>query len=198
MRTVVLAALLLFLLPAAPAAARPWGPPPGRVFVATFETSLGDIRCVLLHENAPKTVRNFVELARGAKKWIHPATGQPVRRRLYDGTVFHRVIPGFMIQGGDPMGDGTGGPGYSFPDEDGEKNRFARGTMLAMANRGPDTQGSQFFITDAPTPHLDGRHTVFGACGNPEVVTRIANVPRDEADRPTTPVRLARVVISVR
>ncbi|MDP2317110.1 MAG: peptidylprolyl isomerase [Pseudomonadota bacterium] len=181
----------------ATAQARPWGPPPNRVFIATFETDLGDIRCILRHEQAPDTVRNFVELAQGKRGWTDPATGQPTRRPLYTGTVFHRVIPEFMIQGGDPLGDGSGGPGYTFADEGGDKNRFERSGLLAMANRGPDTNGSQFFITDAPAPHLNGKHTVFGDCGNPEVVKRIANAPRDEGDRPTPPIVLDRVVISV-
>lgn len=187
--------LLLLLVTAA--LARPWGPPPNRAFIATFRTSLGDIRCVLRHEHAPNTVRNFVELARGQRTWTDPATGLTTRRALYSNTVFHRVIPGFMIQGGDPLGNGTGGPGYAFADEGGEKNRFERAGLLAMANAGPNTNGSQFFITDASAPHLNARHTVFGDCGNPEVIERIANTPRDEADRPTTPVVLERVVISV-
>ncbi|MFN7143617.1 MAG: peptidylprolyl isomerase [Myxococcota bacterium] len=195
MRLLLVASVSLLL--AAPVAARPWGPPPNKAFIATFRTSLGDVRCVLRHEQAPQTVRNFVELAQGKRAWTDPKTGKPTKRPLYAGTIFHRVIPGFMIQGGDPLGDGTGGPGYTFADEGGDRNRFERGGVLAMANRGPDTNGSQFFVTDAPAPHLNGRHTVFGDCGNPEVVSRIANTPRDETDRPTTPVVLERVVISV-
>jgi peptidyl-prolyl cis-trans isomerase A (cyclophilin A) len=191
-------ALALGFAPAsASAAPRPWGPPPNKVFIATFQTSLGDMRCILRHEQAPETVRNFVELAQGKRAWIDPASGKATRRPLYSKTTFHRVIPQFMIQGGDPLGDGTGGPGYTFADEGGEKNTFARSGVLAMANRGPDTNGSQFFITDAPVPHLDGRHTVFGDCGNPEVIARIAESPRGEADRPLAPVVLERVVISV-
>jgi peptidyl-prolyl cis-trans isomerase A (cyclophilin A) len=188
---------LLLSLFVSRADARPWGPPAGHVFIATFKTSLGDIRCILRHDRAPETVRNFVELARGQRSWTDPATGKPTHRALYDGTIFHRVIPGFMIQGGDPLGDGTGGPGYTFPDEGGDKNHFERGGILAMANRGPNTQGSQFFITEEPAPHLDGLHTAFGDCGNPEVVKRIGATPRDENDRPVTPVVLQRVVISV-
>lgn len=177
--------------------ARPWGPPAGRVFIAEFETSLGDIRCMLRHEQAPITVRNFVELATGKRPWTDPATGRPTRRALYDNTIFHRVIPGFMIQGGDPLGNGTGDPGYRFADEGLAQSRFERGGMLAMANSGPDTNGSQFFITEMPVAHLDGRHTVFGECGNPDVVRRIGATPRGERDAPTTPVVLKRVRISV-
>jgi peptidyl-prolyl cis-trans isomerase A (cyclophilin A) len=186
-------ALLLFLV----ACARPWGPPPDRVFIATLQTSLGDVRCILRHELAPNTVRNFVELAQGRRAWTDPTSGKPTTRPLYNGTVFHRVIPDFMIQGGDPLGDGTGGPGYTFADEAAEKSNFERSGLLAMANRGPDTNGSQFFLTDAPAPHLNGKHTVFGDCGNPEVIHRIATTPKGEADRPTTPVVLKRVVIGV-
>jgi peptidyl-prolyl cis-trans isomerase A (cyclophilin A) len=195
----LLAASLVALLaiPSVARAAKPWGPPKGKAFIATLRTSEGDVRCILRHEHAPETVRNFVELAQGKRAWIDPRTGEPSRKPLYSGTVFHRVIPDFMIQGGDPLGDGTGGPGYTFPDEGGARNTFARSGLLAMANRGPDTNGSQFFLTDAPAPHLDGLHTVFGDCGNPEVIRRIARVEPDAGDRPVTPVVLERVVISV-
>jgi peptidyl-prolyl cis-trans isomerase A (cyclophilin A) len=128
---------------------------------ATFKTSLGDIVVKLLPEKAPKTVENFVGLAEGTKEWTDPS-GSKVKRPLYDGTVFHRVIPKFMIQGGDPLGNGTGGPGYKFADEIGPTNRFDRSGLLAMANAGPNTNGSQFFITEVPTPHLDRGHTIFG------------------------------------
>jgi peptidyl-prolyl cis-trans isomerase A (cyclophilin A) len=195
MRALLLLPLLALLV--LPAEARPWGPPANHVFIATFQTSLGEIRCILRHEQAPETVRNFVELARGQRAWADPTTGKPTHRKLYDGTIFHRVIPGFMIQGGDPLGDGTGGPGYTFADEGGERNRFDKSGILAMANRGPDTNGSQFFITDAPAPHLNGLHTAFGDCGNPEVVSRIANTARDANDRPTAPVTLDHVRITV-
>ena len=129
---------------------------------ATFQTSLGDIVVKLLPEKAPKTVANFVALAEGAREWKDPRSGQPVTRPLYDGTVFHRVIPDFMIQGGDPLGTGTGGPGYRFEDEIGPDNKFDRPGLLAMANAGPNTTGSQFFITEVPTPHLNRGHTIFG------------------------------------
>ncbi len=129
---------------------------------ATFQTSLGEIVVKLLPEKAPKTVANFVGLAEGTREWKDPRSGQSVKRPLYDGTVFHRVIPDFMIQGGDPLGTGTGGPGYRFEDELGPDNRFDRPGLLAMANAGPNTNGSQFFITEVPTPHLNRGHTIFG------------------------------------
>ncbi len=129
---------------------------------ATFQTSLGEIVVKLLPEKAPKTVANFVGLAEGSREWKDPRSGQTAKRPLYDGTVFHRVIPDFMIQGGDPLGTGTGGPGYRFEDEIGPDNRFDRPGLLAMANAGPNTNGSQFFITEVPTPHLNRGHTIFG------------------------------------
>jgi peptidyl-prolyl cis-trans isomerase A (cyclophilin A) len=129
---------------------------------ATFQTSVGEIVVKLLPEKAPKTVANFVELAEGTREWRDPKSGQTVKRPLYDGTVFHRVIPDFMIQGGDPLGTGTGGPGYQFEDEIGPDNKFSKPGLLAMANAGRNTNGSQFFITEVPTPHLDRGHTIFG------------------------------------
>ena len=129
---------------------------------ATFKTSLGDIVIRLLPEKAPKTVENFLGLAEGTKEWTHPGTGKKSKTPLYDGTVFHRVIPEFMIQGGDPTATGTGGPGYRFEDEIGPDNRFDRPGLLAMANAGPNTNGCQFFITEVPTPHLNRGHTIFG------------------------------------
>jgi peptidyl-prolyl cis-trans isomerase A (cyclophilin A) len=129
---------------------------------ATFETSMGDIVVRLFPDRAPKTVANFVGLAEGTKEWKHPKTGETSKTPLYDGTLFHRVIPDFMIQGGDPMGTGTGGPGYKFEDEIGPLNKFSKPGLLAMANAGPGTNGCQFFITEVPTPHLDKGHTIFG------------------------------------
>ena len=129
---------------------------------ATFQTTMGAIVVKLLPEKAPVTVENFVGLAEGTKEWTHPRSGEKAKKPLYDGTVFHRVIPEFMIQGGDPMGTGTGGPGYKFADEIGPENRFDRPGLLAMANAGPGTNGSQFFITEVPTPHLNRGHTIFG------------------------------------
>jgi peptidyl-prolyl cis-trans isomerase A (cyclophilin A) len=129
---------------------------------ATFQTSAGDIVIKLLPEKAPKTVENFLGLAEGTRESKDPRSGQMVKKPLYDGTVFHRVIPDFMIQGGDPLGTGTGGPGYKFGDEIGPDNKFDRPGLLAMANAGPNTNGSQFFITEVPTPHLNKGHTIFG------------------------------------
>ena len=140
---------------------------------ATFKTSLGEIVVKLLAEKAPKTVENFVGLAEGTKEWTDPTTRQQVKRPLYDGTVFHRVIPDFMIQGGDPLGTGYGGPGFKFADEIGPDNKFDRPGLLAMANAGPNTNGSQFFITEVPTPHLNRGHTIFG-----EVVKGFDLVPK--------------------
>jgi peptidyl-prolyl cis-trans isomerase A (cyclophilin A) len=163
---------------------------------ATLETSKGDIRVRLFPDTAPRTVENFVGLATGTKAWRDPATGAEQHRPLYDGTVFHRVIPDFMIQGGDPLGTGRGGPGYRFEDELGGPHRFDRPGYLAMANAGPDTNGSQFFITQVPTPWLDGKHTIFGeVVEGMEVVDAIAAVPRGAGDRPVEELRLERVLI---
>ncbi len=142
---------------------------------ATFKTSMGDIVVKLLPAKAPKTVENFVGLAEGTREWTDPRSGQKVKRPLYDGTMFHRVIPDFMIQGGDPLGNGTGGPGYRFADEIGPDNKFDRPGLLAMANAGPNTNGSQFFITEVPTPHLNRGHTIFGeTVRGQELVGKIA------------------------
>jgi peptidyl-prolyl cis-trans isomerase A (cyclophilin A) len=142
---------------------------------ATFQTSLGSILVKLLPEKAPKTVANFVELAEGTKEWKDPRSGKAVKGPLYDGTVFHRVIKDFMIQGGDPLGTGTGGPGYRFEDEIGPDNLFNRPGLLAMANAGPNTNGSQFFITEVPTPHLNRGHTIFGeVVKGQELIAKIA------------------------
>src|SRR5260370_1210840 len=129
---------------------------------ATLRTNQGPVVVRLFPDQAPKTVRNFTELAEGGRGWKNPATGATTKDRLYDGTVFHRVIAGFMIQGGDPLGTGVGGPGYKFADEIHPDLRFDRPYLLAMANAGPSTNGSQFFITTVPTPHLNGKHTICG------------------------------------
>jgi len=144
---------------------------------ATFETSAGKIGVKLLTARAPKTVANFVGLATGTKEWTDPRNGQKSKAPLYDGTVFHRVIPNFMIQGGDPRGNGTGDPGYRFEDEVHPDDMFKPG-LLAMANSGPNTNGSQFFITEVATTHLNGRHTIFGevVCGL-DLVGKIARAP---------------------
>ncbi len=178
--------------PAAGAAATPQREPG---LYATFQTSMGNIVCKLYDKDAPIAVRNFVGLARGTKTWTDPKTHRLVRRPLYTGTVFHRVIPDFMIQGGDPKGDGTGSPGYKFKNED-NQYRFDKKGVLAMANAGRNTNGSQFFITVAPYPSLNGDYTVFGqVIEGQEVADAISKVKRDANDRPLTPVKLARVTI---
>lgn len=161
---------------------------------ATLVTSAGDIEVALYGEQAPETVANFVDLATG-EKTENPVTGQDA---FYDGTIFHRVIPGFMIQGGDPEGTGTGGPGYTFADEIDDDLTFDEPGVLAMANSGPDTNGSQFFITTDPAPHLQGLHTIFGAVTDDDsmaVVEDIAAVPTDASDRPADDVVLEELII---
>lgn len=161
---------------------------------ATLHTSMGDIEVRLFPDHAPKTVANFVGLASGEREWLDPHTGQPVRRPLYPGTVFHRVISGFMIQGGDPLGTGTGGPGYRFADEFHPELVFDRPYLLAMANAGPGTNGSQFFITLAPTPWLNRRHTIFGeVVTGQQVVDAIGAVATGAQDRPLTEVAIQSV-----
>jgi peptidyl-prolyl cis-trans isomerase A (cyclophilin A) len=163
---------------------------------ATLVTSRGDIRVQLFSDTAPKTVENFIGLADGSKAWSDPGPGAQQQRPLYEGLIFHRVIPQFMIQGGDPLGTGRGGPGYSFEDELGGPQRFDRPGRLAMANAGPNTNGSQFFITQAPTPWLDGKHTIFGqVVAGMDVVDAIAAIDRDPQDRPLEDQVLERVVI---
>ena len=164
---------------------------------ATFDTTEGTIVCRLFEKDAPKTVANFVELAEGRREWKHPSSGEKSKDRLYNGTVFHRVIPEFMIQGGDPLGTGTGGPGYQFEDETkGSPHKFDTAGKLAMANAGPNTNGSQFFIPVASTPHLTGKHTIFGeVVEGQSVVDKITRVPRDRHDRPNKDVVLRKVTI---
>lgn len=164
---------------------------------ATLKTSMGDIVIRLYEDKAPKTVANFAGLATGTKEWTDPKTREKVKRPLYSGTIFHRVIPGFMIQGGDPLGNGRGGPGYRFEDEFHPDLRHSKAGILSMANAGPNTNGSQFFVTEAPTPFLDGKHSVFGeVVKGQEVVNAIARAPRDPGDRPLKEVRLVEVIIS--
>ena len=156
---------------------------------AVIETSAGTITLQLFEKEAPKTVANFVDLAEGRKEWTDPKTGKKVKKPFYDGLIFHRVIPGFMIQGGDPMGNGMGGPGYQFEDEFVPTLKFDKVGRLAMANSGPNTNGSQFFITDGLTEWLNNRHTIFGqVIEGQDVVRKIANLPRDPRDMPTTPI----------
>ncbi|MEU5419410.1 peptidylprolyl isomerase [Streptomyces sp. NPDC001407] len=169
---------------------------------ATLKTSQGDIEIRLLPDHAPKTVRNFVELAKGEREWVNPQTGQKSTDKLYDGTVFHRVIQGFMIQGGDPLGNGTGGPGYTFADEFHPDLAFTKPYLLAMANAGPGTNGSQFFITVSPTAWLTGKHTIFGEVSGEagrKVVDAIANTATNSrTDRPVDDVVIESVVVESR
>jgi peptidyl-prolyl cis-trans isomerase A (cyclophilin A) len=166
---------------------------------AILETSQGKLNCELFGDKAPMTVANFVGLARGLKPFKNPKTGATEKRPFFDGLIFHRVIPDFMIQGGDPLGLGTGDPGYSFGDEFSPSLRHDKGGLLSMANAGPGTNGSQFFITERPTPHLDDRHSIFGACKEVDIVKKIARVEKDPSDpmgsRPKTPVVLEKVTI---
>jgi peptidyl-prolyl cis-trans isomerase A (cyclophilin A) len=157
---------------------------------ATFDTSEGPIVIRLFEAEAPKTVQNFVDLAEGKREWTHPGTRQKSKNPLYNGTIFHRVIPQFMIQGGDPMGTGFGGPGYQFEDETkGSPHKFDKPGKLAMANSGPNTNGSQFFITVAPTPWLTGNHTIFGeVIEGQDIADKISNVPRGRQDKPNKDV----------
>jgi len=164
---------------------------------ATLKTSVGDIVIQLFEDKAPKTVANFVDLASGTKEWTDPKTGAKVKRSLYNGTIFHRVIPGFMIQGGDPLGNGTGGPGYRFEDEFNPELKHSKPGILSMANAGPNTNGSQFFIIQKATPWLDGKHSVFGeVVKGQNVIDAIVNVPRDFRDRPLKDIALQEVIIS--
>jgi len=164
---------------------------------ATMKTSMGEIVIRLFEDKAPKTVANFVGLATGAKAWSDPKSGRQVERPLYNGTIFHRVIPNFMIQGGDPLGIGSGGPGYRFPDEFHPQLRHDKPGILSMANAGPNSNGSQFFIIHQATPWLDGKHSVFGeVVRGHDVVEAIGNAPRDARDKPLVDIILAEVVIS--
>ena len=164
---------------------------------AIFETSEGTIVCRLFEKDAPKTVANFVELADGKREWTHPSTRKKSKDRLYDGTIFHRVIPNFMIQGGDPLGTGTGGPGYQFEDETKDSpHKFDKPGKLAMANAGPNTNGSQFFITLAPTTWLTGKHTIFGeVVEGQDVAEKIVALPRNRQDRPNKDIVVKKVTI---
>ncbi|MDQ0843937.1 MULTISPECIES: peptidylprolyl isomerase [unclassified Streptomyces] len=169
---------------------------------ATLKTNQGDIEIRLLPNHAPKTVKNFVELAQGKREWINPATGKKSTDRLYDGTVFHRVISGFMIQGGDPLGNGTGGPGYEFEDEFHPDLAFDKPYLLAMANAGPGTNGSQFFITVAPTAWLTRKHTIFGEvstdAGKKVVDAIVGTQTNPRTDRPLNDVVIESVVVETR
>ena len=165
---------------------------------ATLSTNHGPVRVQLFPDHAPKTVQNFVGLADGTAAWTDPRTGKPGDGSLYAGTVFHRIIPGFMIQGGDPLGSGTGGPGYRFKDEIHPELQFSKPYLLAMANSGPGTNGSQFFITVAKTPHLNAKHTIFGEVADQasrDIVDAIAAVPTGGQDRPRADVVIESIAI---
>lgn len=165
-------------------------------YYAAIVTDFGVIVFELYEKQAPKTVKNFVELALGEKEWLDPKTGEKVKRRFYDGLIFHRVIPNFMAQTGCPKGDGTGGPGYEFEDEFYSGLLFDRPGRVAMANRGPNTNGSQIFITVVPTPWLNNRHTIFGqVVKGLDVVEKIVNVPRDQRDKPLSNIYIRKVLI---
>ncbi|MCW2496228.1 peptidylprolyl isomerase [Jatrophihabitans sp.] len=167
--------------------------------IATLHTSVGDIRINLFGNHAPKTVTNFTELATGAREWTHPGTRVKTTAPLYDGTIFHRVIDGFMIQGGDPLGEGYGDPGYKFGDEFHPELQFDRPYLLAMANSGPNTNGSQFFITVGRTPHLNRKHTIFGEVADAEsraVVDTIATTATGRNDKPVTPITINSVTVA--
>jgi len=169
-----------------------------RMNTAILNTSMGQITIELFPNQAPKTVKNFVDLATGAKEWTNPNIGEKVKTKLYDGTIFHRVIPGFMIQGGDPLGSGMGGPGYNFADEFHGELSFDKPYLLAMANAGPNTNGSQFFITVAPTTWLNRKHTIFGQVTDPasqKVVDAIATVKTGANDKPVQAVKIESVTI---
>ena len=166
---------------------------------AVFATSEGTFTVRLFDREAPVTVDNFIGLAEGTKEWTDPRTNRKVKRPYYDGIIFHRVIDGFMIQGGDPLGQGIGGPGYTFADEFHPTLRHDRAGIVSMANRGPNTNGGQFFITLGPTPHLDDRHSIFGeVVDGMEVVRRIGSTPTDGRDRPLTEVVIQSVRIERR
>jgi peptidyl-prolyl cis-trans isomerase A (cyclophilin A) len=167
----------------------------------TLKTNRGDITLQLFPNHAPATVENFVGLAEGTKQWRDPQSGEPSNRPFYDGLTFHRVIDGFMIQGGCPSGTGTGGPGYQFKDEFHPELTFSKPYLLAMANAGPGTNGSQFFITLGPTPHLNMRHTIFGEVTDQagrDVVDVIGTTPTARGDRPTDPVVIESVSVERR
>ena len=167
---------------------------------ATLHTTVGDIVLQLYPNHAPRTVRNFVELAEGKRQWTDPA-GKETSAPLYNGTIFHRVIDGFMVQGGDPLGNGTGGPGYKFADELHPELAFTRPYLLAMANAGPNTNGSQFFITVAPTPWLTNKHTIFGEVADDQgrkVVDTIAATPTGRGDRPKQDITITQVTVERR
>ena len=166
---------------------------------ARFDTSEGSFSVRLFDQEAPRTVENFVGLAEGTKEWTDPRTNQKVKTPYYNGSIFHRVIDSFMIQGGDPLGQGIGGPGYNFADEFHPTLRHNKPGILSMANRGPNTNGGQFFITLSPTPHLDDRHSIFGeVVDGMDVVQKIGKVKTDQRDRPVKDVVITSITIERR
>jgi peptidyl-prolyl cis-trans isomerase A (cyclophilin A) len=187
----------------APAAKKPAAKKPSAAATALpptaiIDTTAGKLTCVLFPDKAPIGVANFIGLARGTKDWTNPATGRKMHGvPLYNGTIFHRVIPNFMIQGGDPIGTGEGDPGYKFKNETSPDLQFDRPGRLAYANAGPDTNGSQFFVTEVPYPSLNGGYTIFGQCDDPsvELVKKIARMPRNGNDRPNDPPKIVKITI---
>jgi peptidyl-prolyl cis-trans isomerase A (cyclophilin A) len=164
--------------------------------LAHFTTSEGNFTVRLFDAETPNTVANFTGLAEGTKEWTDPRTGKKVKQPYFNGTVFHRVIDGFMIQGGDPLGQGTGGPGYNFPDEFHPKLTHSKAGILSMANRGPNTNGGQFFITLAETPWLDNKHSVFGeVTEGMDVIRRIGSTKTAPGDRPVKPITITAITI---
>ncbi len=163
---------------------------------ATFTTSEGNFKVRLFDEEVPNTVANFVGLAEGTKEFTDPKTGQKTKRPFFNGLTFHRVIEGFMIQGGCPLGTGTGGPGYKFADEFNAKLRHTKAGLLSMANAGPNTNGSQFFVTLAPTPWLDNKHSIFGeVVEGMDVVSKIGSTATGSGDRPVKPITITSVTV---
>lgn len=198
------AAWLLVLTPAARAQTSPAAGQAGAAgqrdpgLYMTFQTEKGNINCKLFEKESPITVGKMVGLAIGKISYVDPVTKQTVRKRFFDGLTFHRVIPGFMIQGGDPLGNGTGspeGPGFPYQNENAPGLTFSVAGRLAMANAGPNTNASQFFITEAPQPSLNGGYTIWGQCQNVDVVKAIAAVQRDSNDKPLTPVHMVHVIV---
>lgn len=193
-RNITLGVLLVLAMGLAAAATMEAALKPG--VYAKFVTTEGNFTVQLFEQEAPKTVANFIGLAEGTKEWTDPRTGQKVKKPYYNGIIFHRVIDGFMIQGGDPLGQGTGGPGYTFEDEFSPKLKHTKEGILSMANRGPNTNGGQFFITLAPTPWLDGKHTIFGeVVEGLDVIRKIGKTKTGPGDRPVTPITITSVTI---
>jgi len=199
MRSTVSLAMFAALVIAPALRAQESKPPSEPGLYMTFQTDLGDVRCKLYEKETPVTVAKIVGLAVGKVPYLDPQTRKEVKgKRFYDGLIFHRVIPQFMIQGGDPLGTGFGGPegpGFPFQDEFVASLKFDAPGKLAMANSGPNTNGSQFFISEVPLPYLNGKHTIFGQCSDIKVIKAIARVPRDENDKPNKPLTVNKVLV---